>query len=90
MQSLGFPGSSDSKETACNSGDPGLIPGLGGSPGEGNGSERVSACQDASHQRSPGNSTKRSTCGLGKVVRVCGQILKSKCGTALPLILVKH
>ena len=32
-----FPGSSDSKESACNSGVPGLIPGLGRSPGEGNG-----------------------------------------------------
>ena len=28
---------SDSKESACNSGDLGLIPGLGRSPGEGNG-----------------------------------------------------
>ena len=28
------PGSSDGKESACNSGDPGLIPGLGRSPGE--------------------------------------------------------
>ena len=33
----GFPGDSDSKESACNSGDPGLILGLGRSPGEGNG-----------------------------------------------------
>ena len=33
----GFPGDSDSKESACNSGDPGLIPGSGRSPGEGNG-----------------------------------------------------
>ena len=33
---LGFPGSSDSKEFARNAGDPGLIPGLGRSPGEGN------------------------------------------------------
>ena len=32
----GFPGSSDGKETACNAGDPSLIPGLGRSPGEGN------------------------------------------------------
>ena len=32
-----FPGSSDGKESACNSGDPGLIPGWGRSPGEGNG-----------------------------------------------------
>ena len=28
---------SDGKESACNAGDPGLIPGLGRSPGEGNG-----------------------------------------------------
>ena len=30
-----FPGSSAGKESACNAGDPGLIPGLGRSPGEG-------------------------------------------------------
>ena len=29
-----FPGGSDSKESACSVGDPGLIPGLGRSPGE--------------------------------------------------------
>ena len=32
---LGFPGSSAGKESACNAGDPGLIPGLGRSSGEG-------------------------------------------------------
>jgi len=32
---LGFPDSSVGKESSCNSGDPGLIPGLGRSPGEG-------------------------------------------------------
>ena len=32
-----FPGGSDGKESACNMRDPGLIPGLGRSPGEGNG-----------------------------------------------------
>ena len=32
---LGFPGGSDSKASACNSGDSGLIPGLGRSLGEG-------------------------------------------------------
>ena len=32
---MGFPHSSDGKESACNAGDPGLIPGLGRSPGEG-------------------------------------------------------
>ena len=32
----GFPGGSAGKESACNVGDLGLIPGLGISPGEGN------------------------------------------------------
>ena len=40
-----FPGSSDGKECACNAGDQGLIPGLGGSPGEGN------SCQENSMDR---------------------------------------
>ena len=31
----GFPGSSVGKESACNTGDPGSIPGLGRSAGEG-------------------------------------------------------
>ena len=35
--SLGFPGVSDGKESVCNRGDLGLIPGLGGSPGGGSG-----------------------------------------------------
>ena len=34
---MGFPGGSDGKESICNTGDLGLIPGLGRSPGEGNG-----------------------------------------------------
>ena len=33
---MDFPSGSDGKESACNSGDLGLIPGLGRSPGEGN------------------------------------------------------
>ena len=34
---MGFPGGSDSKESACNAGDLGFIPRLGRSLGEGNG-----------------------------------------------------
>ena len=34
---MGFPDSSVGKESTCNAGDPGLIPGLGRSPGEGKG-----------------------------------------------------
>ena len=34
---MGFPGGLDGKESTCNAGDVGSIPGLGKSPGEGNG-----------------------------------------------------
>ena len=34
---MGFPGNSDGKDSACNVEDLGSIPGLGRSPGEGNG-----------------------------------------------------
>ena len=34
---LGFPGGSGGKESTCNAGDMGSIPGLGRSPGEGKG-----------------------------------------------------
>ena len=34
---MGFPGGSDGRESACNAGDPGSIPGSGISPGERNG-----------------------------------------------------
>ena len=37
MEGLGFPGVSDGKESACNAGDPSLIPDSGRAPGEGNG-----------------------------------------------------
>ena len=35
--SVGFPGDTDGKESACSAGDPGSIPGSERSPGEGNG-----------------------------------------------------
>ena len=38
------PGGSDSKASACNAGDPGLIPGSGRSPGEGNGNPLQHSC----------------------------------------------
>ena len=39
-----FPGGSDSKASAYNAGDPGLIPGLGRSSGEGNGNPLQYSC----------------------------------------------
>ena len=41
---LSFPGSSDGKASVYNAGDPGSIPGLGRSPGEGNGSSLQYSC----------------------------------------------
>ena len=41
---MGFPGISDVKESACNAGDPGSIPGSGRSPGEGNGNPLQDSC----------------------------------------------
>ena len=41
-----FLGSLDDEKSACNAGDPGLIPGSGRSPREGNGNPLQSSCQD--------------------------------------------
>ena len=41
---IGFPGGSEVKASACNAGDPGSIPGLGRSSGEGNGSPLQYSC----------------------------------------------
>ena len=45
------PGSSAGKESACNVGDLGLIPGLGRSPGEGNGCPLQYSCLEISVDR---------------------------------------
>ena len=42
--SLGFPGGSEGKVSACSAGDLGLIPGSGRSPGEGNGNPLQYSC----------------------------------------------
>ena len=47
----GFPSGSDSKESACNTGDPGSIPGLGRSPGEGSGYPLQHSCLENSMDR---------------------------------------
>ena len=44
----GFPSSSDGKVSACNEGDLGSIPGLGRSPGEGNGNPLQYSCLENS------------------------------------------
>ena len=53
----GFPGGSDGKESAYNAGDPVSIPGLGRSPGEGNGNPFHYSClENPMDCRLPGSS----------------------------------
>ena len=54
IKTLGFPGSSASKESTCNAGGPGLIPGLGRSPGEGIGYPLQYSCLENPHGQKPG------------------------------------
>ena len=48
---MGFPGGSDGKASACSTGDLGSIPGLAGSPGEGNGDPLQYSCLENSVDR---------------------------------------
>ena len=48
---MGVPVSSDSQESACSVGDLVLIPGLGGSPGEGNGYPLQYSCLENPMER---------------------------------------
>ena len=47
----GFPGGSNGKESACNVGDPGSIPGSRRSPGKGNGNPLEYSCLENSMDR---------------------------------------
>jgi len=51
MLDMGFPSGSDGKESACNEGDPGVIPGLGRSPGRGHGNPLQYSCLENSMGR---------------------------------------
>ena len=46
-----LPCSSDGKESACNAGDLGSVPGLGKSPGEGNGNSLQHSCLENPRDR---------------------------------------
>ena len=53
----GFPGGSDSKESAHSAGDLGLIPGWGRSSGEGHGYPPLYSCLENSMDRRPWHAT---------------------------------
>ena len=58
---MGFLGSSDGKESACITGDPGSIPGSGISPGEGNGYPLQYSCLENSVNREAWEATVHGT-----------------------------
>ena len=51
MKLRGFPGGSDGKESTCNVGDLGLIPGLGRSPGGGHSNPLQYSCLENLHEQ---------------------------------------
>ena len=59
-----FPGGSHGKESICNTGDRGLIPGLGKSPGEGNGNQLQYSCLENPIDRGVWRAT---ACGVAKI-----------------------
>ena len=64
IPNMSFPGGSDSKEFACSAGELGSIPGLGRSPGEGNGYPLQYSCLEKSMDR--------EDCSPGKLKSVHG------------------
>ena len=61
----GFPGGSDSKESACNSGYWGLIPGLGKSSEEGNGNLLQYSCLENPMDRGAWQATVHGVARVG-------------------------
>ena len=62
---LMLPSSSVSKSSACNAGDPGLIPGSGRSPGEGNGNPLQYSCWKIPWTEEPGRLQSMGLEGVG-------------------------
>ena len=76
-----FSGSSYGKESGCNAGDPGLIPGSGSSPAEGNGNPLQDSClenpMDRPWGRKESDTTERLTLSFSNGVSEAGCHLKS-------------
>ena len=66
MSTIGFPHSSVIKESACNAGDPGSIPGSGRSPGEGNGNPLQYSCLENPMDRGAWQATVHGVTTVGQ------------------------
>ena len=67
VMKMGFHGDSDGKESACNAGNLGSIPGSGRSPGEGNGYPLQYSCLGNPMDREPGGLQFIGSQELGKI-----------------------
>ena len=91
----GFPGSLDSKESACGEGDPGSVPELGRSPGEGHGnplqysclknSMDRGACQATVHKVAESDRTEPLALSLSLAMQGSGNEDLSCCGEPKPV-----
>ena len=85
MRYWGFPGGSVSKESACNAGDLGSIPGLGRSPREGNGYPLQYSCLQNSME--PGGLQSMGSQESDTIERLIPEILESlPCARSLGFI----
>ena len=72
---LGFPGGSDSQESACNAEDLGSIPGSGRYPGEGNGNSPQYSCLKNSLDR---GAWQARVCGGHKELNMTEQLTQAQ------------
>ena len=77
---MGFPGGSNDKQSACNVGHPGLISGLGRSPGKENGYS-----PQYSWDVSGGSDGKESACNAGDMGLILGSGRSPGEGSSKPL-----
>ena len=76
---LGFPCGSVGKESSCNAGDLGSIPGLGRSPGEGNGCPLQYSCLENPMDRGAGWATVRGMAESGTTARLIPSFFFTYC-----------
>ena len=82
----GFPGGSDSKESACNDGGTGFPSGLGRSPGEGNGySLQYSSCLENPMDRGAWRGIVLDVTNISSITKTSVQTVSSLCSRCLSL-----
>ena len=77
-ESKGFPGGSEIKNLPANAGDIGLIPGLGRSPGEGNGNPRQYSCLENPIDRGVWWATVRGVAKRRPLLGCCFLVTKTR------------